>query len=195
MLSPTSRRRVLRLTGGVTAVALAGCLDSLESVADGSNEIAEPDGTGELGDPATTVDVHARSVPRIAFDPGIVHIAPGGTVRWAVEGHRHTVTAYHPDTYGPQRIPDGAEPWQSGLLRAGREFELTFDEPGVYDYVDTRTLCASHEALGGVGRVVVGWPDLEGQPALEHDVSELPSRARTLMEEYDEETRAILAER
>ena len=192
MLSTPTRRRVLQLAGGVVATALAGCLESLEK---GGGEPAEPDGTGELGDPSTTVDVSVASVPRIAFEPGIVHVAPGGTVRWVVEGHRHTVTAYHPDTYGPQRIPDGAEPWKSGLLRGGREFEVSFDEEGVYDYVDTRALCATHETLGGVGRVVVGWPDPDSQPALTHDASELPGRAASLMDGYNEKTRAVLDER
>ena len=193
-----TRRHALRFVGAATVTALAGCLESGGEgggPAEAGDESTDPDGTGELGDPAMDVDVAVVSIPNVAFEPGIVHVAPGGTVRWVVEGHRHDVTAYHPDTYGSQRIPDDVEPWESGLLRGGREFEVTFDEDGVYDYVDTRALCATHEALGGVGRVVVGWPDSDGQPALEHDVTELPGRAETLMRGYNEETRAVLEER
>ena len=183
-----SRRHVLSLAAGATATAVAGCLQ-VDGDAPGAAE-----GTGELGDPGTLVEVRVVSIPNVAFDPEVVHVEPGGTVRWVVEGHRHDVTAYHPDTYGPQRIPHDAEPWASGLLRGGREFEWTFDLEGIYDYVDTRALCATHEALGGVGRVVVGWPDPDGQPALEHDAAELPGRAETLMRTYDERTLAALAE-
>ena len=59
------------------------------------------------------------------------------------------------------RIPEGAEPWDSGVLQTqapekGSTFEHTFTQEGVYDY-----FCRPHEAAGMVGRIVVGRP-LEG---------------------------------
>ncbi|GAB3027873.1 plastocyanin/azurin family copper-binding protein [Natronobiforma cellulositropha] len=188
-MPPTvTRRRLLGLSASAVGLAIAGCLERPSS----ASRADESDATGELGEPAETVEVRVVSVPNVAFEPGIVHVVPGGTVRWVVEGHRHDVTAYHPETDGPQRIPDGAQPWASGLLRGGREFERTFETEGVYDYVDTRALCASHEALGAVGRVVVGWPDPADEPALTHDGSELPGRAATVTRQYDEQTLAAL---
>ncbi|WP_416285241.1 halocyanin [Natronococcus sp.] len=133
-------------------------------------------------------------MPNPAFEPNVVHVEPGATVRWALEGNRHTVTAYHPDTHGPQRIPDGAEPWESGTLSSTADFEWTFEEEGLYDYVDTRTLCATHEALGAVGRVVVGWPELEGQPAVEPASRELPDAAAESIDRKSDRVREILEE-
>lgn len=52
------------------------------------------------------------------------------------------------------RIPERAEPWDSGfLVNPGSHFEVTLTVPGVYDY-----FCAPHEAAGMVGRIVVGRP-------------------------------------
>ena len=61
------------------------------------------------------------------------------------------------------RIPDKADPWDSGYLRnPGDHFAVTFHVEGVYDY-----FCAPHEMLGMVGRLVVGKPG--GPGALRFD--------------------------
>ena len=180
---------MLRLTAGTAIATLAGCLGD---DADEPPAAEDPAGSGELGEPTTAVEVSITDMPSPEFVPGIVHLEPGGTVRWVVEGRRHEISAYHPDAYGPQRIPDGAEPWESGLLRESGEFEWTFEAEGIYDYTDTRVLCATHEALGAVGRVVVGWPDPDDEPALDGSTAQLPGRASTVMAEYDERTRELL---
>lgn len=195
-----TRRRALTSGALASALAVAGCLDAVDRVGESAgvgdgrqSPTAGPDdGTGEPGNPASETEVAVQDMPNPAFAPRLVHVEPGGTVRWIVDGHRHTVTAYHPETYGPKRCPDGAEPFDSGLLARNREFEWAFDVEGVYDYVDTRTLCATHEALGAVGRVVVGWPDPDEEPALSHDPTELQGRATSVMEEIDAETLAVL---
>ncbi|THE66535.1 halocyanin [Salinadaptatus halalkaliphilus] len=194
-----TRRRTLEVATTASITALAGCLGGRDAIRRGGDDgdPGSPEGSsgdGTLGDPAAAVEVTVVTRPSPQFEPGLVHVEPGGTVRWLVEGPRHDVTAYHSDVDRPQRVPDGTDAFESGLLREGHEFEHTFDDPGVYDYVDTRRLCGSHEALGAVGRVVVGWPELETEPALEHDVSGLPSRAETVMAAYDERTREALAE-
>lgn len=197
-MTSLTRRRAIALGATSGVAVLAGCLETLEHATDGSledDEEDEPTGSGELGSPSDHVVVTVTDMPNPSFEPPVVHVKPGGTVRWLVEGRYHTVTAYHPETYGPLRCPEGVDPFDSGLLRADREFEWRFEEEGVYDYADTRALCATHEALGAVGRVVVGWPDPDGQPALEHDVTELQGRATTVMREIDEETRSVLEQR
>jgi plastocyanin len=99
---------------------------------------------------------------RVYFDPVGIHISPGQKVRWVQESGYHTTTAYHPsDSNHELRIPEGAEPWDSGVLQTqapdkGSTFEHTFTQEGVYDY-----FCVPHEAAGMVGRIVVGRP-LEG---------------------------------
>ena len=86
------------------------------------------------------------------FDPVGIHVAPGTTIRFINESGQHTATAYCEGNGKPQRIPDGAECWDSGMLtEQGATFEVTLTEQGVYDY-----FCIPHEALGMVGRIIVG---------------------------------------
>lgn len=94
------------------------------------------------------------------FDPIGVHIQPGDTVTFENASGSHSATAYQPGM-GPaqvNRIPDGADGWDSGTLtEQGATFNHTFDVAGTYDY-----FCIPHKTLGMVGRIVVGEP---GGPA------------------------------
>lgn len=112
--------------------------------------------------PAATFEVRAvmsKDGAQVYFDPVGLRIQPGDTVRWLQVNGYHSVTAYHPANGDRElRIPEHAEPWDSGILLAeypakGSTFEHTFTIPGVYDY-----LCIPHEAAGMVGRIVVGEP-------------------------------------
>lgn len=215
MTATIHRRRVLTATAGAVAAGLAGCLDGVRntdatddpvenSAKDGTaDDGTENDGTadppeetdasGEPGDPGAFVTVGIRAEPWFKFEPNLVHIVPGGTVHWeVVDDYRHAVASYHPETHGHQRIPDEAAPWQSGLLRDGSTFEHTFEVEGIHDYVDVRSLCSSHEAIGGVGRVIVGWPDIGSEPAYQHDAETLPSRAPTVFEDIDDRSYELL---
>ena len=188
-MTPLSRRRVLSAAASGAAVGLVGCLG------DGASETTddEAEDAGELGSPVEHVDVIVTSRPYPQFIPQIVHVEVGGTVTWSNEYGRHDVTSYHPDTHGPQRIPDDAEPWASDQLRReGDSFERTFDLEGVYDYADTRHVCTSHEVAGGIGRVVVGWPAPEGEVGLEDPQPALPGQARSGVERMNEETIPVL---
>ena len=180
---------MLAVTAGVAGSALAGCLGE----SDAESESEKP-ASGDLGDPAAHVDVEVMSIPRPDVDPTIVHIEPGGTVEWIGQGQRNAVVAYHPETYTYQRIPDDADPWQSPMLREGDRFEVTLDSEGVYDYADPTTFCSTHEAAGAVGRIVVGWPDPDAEPALQHDPAELPSRAGTVLKACNERCREMLGD-
>ncbi len=109
---------------------------------------------------ASVVEIRMRSDDRGAevwFDPVGVRIEPGQTVRWimASPGNPHTTTAYHRRNANHSlRIPQGAEPWDSGfLINPGDRFEVTLTAEGVYDY-----FCLPHEHAGMVGRIVVGRP-------------------------------------
>lgn len=111
---------------------------------------------------ARTFEVHAvmsKDGAQVYFDPSGLQIQPGDTVRWIQVNGYHSVVAYHPKNGNHElRIPDQAQPWDSGVLLAeypakGSTFEHTFTVPGVYDY-----FCQPHEAAGMVGRIVVGTP-------------------------------------
>lgn len=111
---------------------------------------------------ARTFEVRAvmsKDGSEVYFDPVGLHIQPGDTVRWVQVNGYHSVTAYAPSNGNHElRIPDGAKPWDSGILLGelpakGSTFEHAFPVQGVYDY-----FCQPHEVAGMVGRIVVGAP-------------------------------------
>jgi plastocyanin len=93
---------------------------------------------------------------QVWFDPIGLWVAPGTAVTWANrdQANTHTVTAYHPANGSHSlRIPETAEPWDSGYLLPGKSFTRVLTVEGVYDY-----FCRPHELVGMVGRIVVGQP-------------------------------------
>lgn len=90
---------------------------------------------------------------QVWFDPIGLWVEPNTTIRWITRQNVHTTTAYHPhNSQHPLRIPERAAAWDSGfLVNPGDHFDITLTEPGVYDYY-----CMPHEAVGMVGRIVVG---------------------------------------
>jgi plastocyanin len=115
-----------------------------------------------IGRAAGVVEIQMRASARgeeVWFDPIGVWVAPGQAVRWVLHHDVHTTTAYHPaNDQHSLRIPEGAEPWNSGfLVNPGAHFEVTLEVEGVYDYY-----CLPHEQAGMVGRIVVGRPSGPG---------------------------------
>jgi len=104
--------------------------------------------------------VMSKDGAHVYFDPIGLHIQPGDTVRWIQIHGFHSVTAYHPMNGDRElRIPEQAEPWDSGILLGeypapNSMYEHQFTVQGVYDY-----FCAPHEAAGMVGRIIVGAPE------------------------------------
>ncbi|MGH7267094.1 MAG: plastocyanin/azurin family copper-binding protein [Candidatus Rokuibacteriota bacterium] len=141
------RRRSLLQAGGL---ALAG--------------LAVP----HLGRSARIIEIQMKSDllgADVWFDPVGVWIEPGTAIRWVVAENVHTTTAYHPKNGSHSlRIPEGAEPWDSGfLVKKGDHFQATLTVEGVYDYY-----CMPHEAAGMVGRIVVGRPGGPGTLAFDY---------------------------
>lgn len=126
---------------------------------------------------AETVEIAIEGRPdgsHVWFDPVGVHVEPGTTLRWTNRdaGNSHTVTAYHPALFDrPLRIPEGAEPWDSGYLLPDESFAVTLTLEGVYDYY-----CLPHEHAGMVGRIVVGTPPA-GEPEMRSGAMPLPEIA------------------
>lgn len=186
-----NRRTVLQLAGSIGMTAIAGCLGVVSSDADsqGTPETAERDGENQLDEPVDHAAVAMKSDGAgHHFDPPLVWITPGGTVTWTNESGAHTATAYHPDVDKPRRIPAEASAWDSGMFsESGKTSEHTFDVEGVYDY-----FCIPHEFRAMVGRVIVGEPEFDGQPALASPHDSLPEEARTLLAELNSQTRTVL---
>lgn len=99
-------------------------------------------------------------VPGRRFDPVTARIAAGDTVTWESKSDDvHTVTAYQ------DSLPTAADYFSSGgfsseaearedlpgaLIKNGETYEVTFDEPGTYEY-----FCIPHESEGMRGKIVV----------------------------------------
>ena len=191
MTPPLTRRDAIRAGTGAAAIALSGCLGGLAS--DEESEPTVPENAGELGVPAREFTVTTTSRPFPEFRPQIAHVDIGATVEWVVETGRHSVSAYHRETHEPHRTSDGVGPWGSDLLTGpGSTYEHTFETEGVYDYVDTQQVCVSHEVAGNVGRVIVGWPDPDDEPAMAAPQEELPGRVGNAIEMFNERTRPVL---
>lgn len=167
------RRGVLRLGGAATFAALAGCSvgSDAESTPDDDHDHTstpggsggdEPPGADVVGGPddlqaAPTVEATSldsdQGAGQHVFTPAVVWVEASATVTFEDVAGGHSVTAYHPDNDRPERVPSSAGGFDSGLLDQGETFELTFEEPGVYNYY-----CIPHEGLGMVGLVVVEGP-------------------------------------
>lgn len=148
-----TRRTFLKAVG----LALAG-LSAPGPVRGSLGELLGLEGGAGLPPGSAPVVIRMKSDAlgsKVWFDPIGLLIEPGDTIRWVLEESVHSTTAYHPaNANHPLRIPEQAEPWDSGILtRQGQTFEVTLTVPGVYDY-----FCLPHEAGGMVGRIVVGEP-------------------------------------
>jgi plastocyanin len=140
---------------------------------------AKPQGRGAA--PAGGVRVVKMGGPKgeLVFSPDRLRIRVGETVRWVVESAGHSTTAYHPQNHEGyhSRIPDGAQPWNSGvLLQRGAQFEHTFTVAGVYHYY-----CIPHEGAGMVGAIVV--EETVDGPAMAPVQPEISPAARRKLEE------------
>lgn len=89
---------------------------------------------------AETIDV---TVTGISFQPKIIAIQPGDTVRWSgMTGHSTALVA--------ELSPDEGMEWDAPV---GSDFENTFTEEGIYIYK-----CKPHSNLGMAGAIIVGHP-------------------------------------
>lgn len=85
------------------------------------------------------------------FEPMVIQVQPGDVIKFEVAEGVHTVTAYHPENRRPQRIPEEAASFNSGMLTESQIWTLKITTPGVYDY-----FCLPHERMGHAGRILVG---------------------------------------
>lgn len=165
-----TRRQVVLLAGTASLTGLAGCSGSGPDESAAATDPAAtasptqtPSATHAQDDDETTATA-AEDVTVVEmitdnegsyFDPKGVLIEPGTTVRFRNASGSHGTTAYHPDVEDqPLRIPPEAEPWDSPIYDApAQQTDVSFEVEGVYDYY-----CPPHEAMGMVGRIVVGEP-------------------------------------
>jgi pseudoazurin len=80
----------------------------------------------------------------MVFEPAILRIAPGDTVRFVATDKGHDVETI------PGMLPDGATAFRAKM---NEDMPVTFTQPGVYG-----VRCAPHYGMGMVALIVVGDP-------------------------------------
>jgi len=97
-----------------------------------SSFVGPPAPTPTPTPPSGVVHVVEVGKVNLPFDPELVEIDPGDTVRWVWVGGSHSVVSTQAGAGGfPNCTPDGA--FDSGV-RAGGTFEHTFASAGTYEY-------------------------------------------------------------
>ncbi|MFQ5690653.1 MAG: plastocyanin/azurin family copper-binding protein, partial [Gemmatimonadota bacterium] len=140
-----TRREMLRRAGWLPVALLAACHGEGDSPRAGDGrEGGSPGASGSAaGVPTLTgADVVVRIVDNAFVDPlgrrnseAAVRIRLGQTVGWVHQGAvPHTVTS--------STVPEGADPWDSGVLETGDGFRFTPRTAGTYRY-----FCRLHPAI------------------------------------------------
>jgi pseudoazurin len=78
----------------------------------------------------------------MVFEPSLLEIAPGDTVRFIPTDKGHNVLSIS------GMAPEGTTPFQGKM---NEDVTVTFDQPGVYGFE-----CKPHYGMGMVGLVIVG---------------------------------------
>jgi pseudoazurin len=103
-----------------------------------------PDAVAAADHTVRVVDDAITGEPR--FEPALLFIEPGDTVRFVMGGKTFASRVI------AGMVPDGAAGWWG---QVGEDVEIAFSEPGVYGHK-----CGAAYALGLVGLIVVGDPDV-----------------------------------
>ncbi len=138
-----TRRRFLRRTG---LVALGVSLMPLVQACGGGGSDRAAGASG-----ATSHEVQMND--QLKFVPDKLTIKAGDTVTWRNVGTvPHTATGDPTKAVDPAhvKLPQGAQPWDSGTVNGGQSWSHTFDMPGEYAY-----FCIPHEAAGMLGAITV----------------------------------------
>lgn len=122
--APVSRRGFLKLLSvtlgtGVGAPLLAAC-------APGSRENKE----------GYQVDIVLEQ-SEVHYSPATLTIPRGATVTWLNKSYYSQSATCDPSQAGDSGIvslPQGSQPWDSGVLYPGQRFSKTFDTAGTYIY-------------------------------------------------------------
>lgn len=140
---------------------------------------AVPTAAGPAASPVVEIGMYTEGGQLHYFDPVGIWVEPGTTIRFVLKNSVHSATAYHPRVSNLNRVPEGAQAWDSGMLsRPGEAFEVTLDVEGVYDY-----FCLPHVFFGMVGRIIVGDPSKGPAAPLEEIPYPLARKALPTVEE------------
>lgn len=100
-------------------------------------------------EPAATVGM----TNTMKFNPDTVRINTGETVEWtnsSLLAHSVTGDPSQSTIEGSAQLPEGAKPFDSGMMDPDETFTHTFTKPGTYKY-----FCIPHEGAKMFGWVIV----------------------------------------
>ena len=104
--------------------------------------------------PQESDSVVVKMTSEHTFMPAKLTIKAGQTVEWINDeaGGIHQVTDDPDAATDPSdvSIPEGAQPFDSHLIKSGKSFRQQFTVPGNYQYV-----CPPHEMSGMIGNLTV----------------------------------------
>jgi plastocyanin len=106
-----------------------------------------------------TTDV---SIVDFAFDPQVVTIRAGSTIRWTNNGQ------------APHTSTSTTAVWDSGTLNNGQQFSFTFNTPGSYPYI-----CTIHPSMTGTIVVLSSCATNTVQPTVTRTSTSPPTVTRT----------------
>lgn len=142
----------------VLLLGACGGTDAAETTTPESRQTGAPaaeetasDGTSTSEQPQKEATVSMTD--SLTFEPATVVVEVGGSVTWSNDSDMdHTSTANKKKAADSSSVelPDGASQWNSGFVKPGESFTLTFDRPGTYRY-----FCIPHEKVGMVGVIEV----------------------------------------
>ena len=137
-----------------------GTYQATVTITDNDGQTAAESVTITVGEPAQAaktweVRMLATDDGEFIYDPAVLKINPGDTVRWVNVNQAHSATAYSSENNKTSGIPQNGPSWDSSMLLAENEsFDYTFPEntpEGSYPY-----FCLPHEFAGQVGIIIVG---------------------------------------
>jgi plastocyanin len=146
--TPPPIPRSLPKPGGTPAplVGAAPAAAAPPSLPQNENPVEEPGGPPQpIASPAATPQPAAapepaatvKLTPDFAFDPEKITIKTGQAVRWVNEGRSPETVTGDPAQFSDKSLvslPEGAKPWDSGVLNSGDDFVHVFDVAGTHRY-------------------------------------------------------------
>lgn len=156
--SAITRRSMIKMSSFATVSVLS--LSGIATASEVSNS-STPVATTESSPPSSDPQTHTvRMFDSMIYDPEVITISPGDTVKWINVGAMgHSVTAYE------DKIPAESPYWASGDFESENDargdypigniakdesYSHTFDSEGEHEY-----FCIPHESIQMVGKVVV----------------------------------------
>lgn len=142
--------RALLISLVLAGSVVAGCGDDESTVENGAR--ASPTAAAE---PTTSANdgLVVDMTDALQFQPETITVPAGTKVEFRNVGKiGHTVTADADKVADASlvELPEGVEPFDSGIVGGGQSYSRTFDEPGTYRYV-----CIPHEGTRMTGTVIV----------------------------------------